>query len=282
MTAALQISKGTYHRENTIWEEAKVGNEFAKNQLRLIEEGRTTVSKAYNKIVENRNEMRVREARKEQAKLGETLARSDVLYLGKFQEVLDFIPDGTVDAIITDPPYPYDFIECWTDLAKFAAKKLRPGGWLVAYSGQLHLTEVMARLSIPELNYYWTMALYHKGTRQDVWGIDLNVMWKPILVFARPYHSSGNAKPKLDSRGHDDYIISDREEKLGHDWQQSESSVAKLIETFTKPGDFIVEPFAGSGTTIAIAQKLERKVVGAELNAETFNLAKVRLSELKE
>jgi DNA modification methylase len=85
---------------------------------------------------------------------------------------------------------------------------------------------------------------------------------------------------KIDNRGHDDYLISEKEEKSGHNWQQSESSVAQLIETFTKEGDFIIEPFAGSGTTLAVAHKLKRKVVGAELDMDSYNIAKARLKDV--
>jgi len=47
---------------------------------------------------------------------------------GDFKEVLADIPDGSVDCIITDPPYPYEFIECWSDLAVFAKRVLKPNG----------------------------------------------------------------------------------------------------------------------------------------------------------
>lgn len=279
MADSLNLSKGGYHRRKFLWDAMDKGDEFAKNQAKLIEEGRTTIDKAYQKLCDRNNELRVREARKEQASLGEVLNKVESLYVGDFQEVLNFIPDNTVDAIITDPPYPREFLDCWLKLGEFAAKKLRPGGWLVAYSGQMFLPDVMARLEKSGLKYYWTMALYHNGTKQDVWGIDLNVMWKPVIVYVKPYPDSNNAKPKLDVKGKDDYLISDKEEKGGHDWQQSESSVAKLISTFTTEGDFIVEPFAGSGTTLVVAHAMNRKVVGAELDVDTYNISKARLKE---
>lgn len=46
---------------------------------------------------------------------------------GDFRQVLDDIEDDSLDAIITDPPYPDEFLPLWADLADFAMRKLRPG-----------------------------------------------------------------------------------------------------------------------------------------------------------
>ncbi len=266
------MSKGMYHRKTFLWDAAKSGDEFAKNQVRSVAEGSVTVAKAYKKLLEHANEVKIREARKEAANLGKVLAESQELYLGRFQDVLDFVPDGTVDAIITDPPYPIEYIDCWLDLGKFASAKLRPGGWLVAYSGQKNLPHVFSRLAQSDLVYYWMFALYHNGTKQDVWGVDVNVCWKPILVYAKP------PVMKLDNRGKDDYIVSEREEKMYHNWEQSTSGVANLIETFTQVDDLVVDPFAGSGTTLAVGKAMKRKVVGAEVDSDTYNIAKQKLN----
>lgn len=282
------VSKGTFHRKRQVWntakkeavtEEQKAEKTKAKNLIKKLEtDPKYTPSKAYQHLQEYRNSVKVREARKEASEKGGQLQNADFLHLGNFVEVLDpIIPDGTVDAFITDPPYPYGFIDCWRDLGKFAEKKLRPGGWLVAYSGQKHLPTVMSKLSeATGLNYYWTMALYHNGIRQDVWGVELNVMWKPILIYVKP------PALKLDIKQRGDYIVSRQEEKVGHEWQQSESSVAELITTFTREGDLILEPFAGSGTTLFVANKMGRRCIGAEIDVDTYNIAKARLIETPE
>ena len=46
----------------------------------------------------------------------------------------------------------------------------------------------------------------------------------------------------------------------------------------TNPNELILEPFAGSGTTLISALQLGRKCIGTELNIETFNIAKARIS----
>lgn len=50
-----------------------------------------------------------------------------------------------------------------------------------------------------------------------------------------------------------------------------------FIKLFTKPGDFVLDPFAGSGTTLRIAQKMGRNSLGIELLQQYFENAQVQL-----
>ena len=63
-----------------------------------------------------------------------------------------------------------------------------------------------------------------------------------------------------------DILVSGEREKSSHKWQQSESGVAPLIDILTKPGELVVDPFAGSGTFLKVAKELGRKAIGAEIN----------------
>src|SRR5262245_28706384 len=47
----------------------------------------------------------------------------------------EMVPDASVDAIITDPPYPPEFLPTFSDLSRFAARVLKPGGWCVVMTG---------------------------------------------------------------------------------------------------------------------------------------------------
>jgi len=50
-----------------------------------------------------------------------------------------------------------------------------------------------------------------------------------------------------------------------------------FIKLFTKPGDLVLDPFLGSGTTAAVAKSLGRNYLGIELNSEYFAVAQDRL-----
>ena len=129
----------------------------------------------------------------------------------------------------------------------------------------MNLPEVIKRMS-ENLDYYWTFAVYHEGQTQIVNGVNLICRWKPVLIFQ-------NEKKKIQNT-FQDYFISEQREKNGHDWQQSKSGVAYLIEMFTKEGDTILEPFAGSGTTIIAAREKKRNIIASEIDEKTFNIAK--------
>ncbi len=60
-----------------------------------------------------------------------------------------------------------------------------------------------------------------------------------------------------------------------HGCQMPESILARIIRTCTDPGHTVLDPFAGSGTTLTVAKKTDRKYVGIELSkAYTRNIRK--------
>lgn len=64
-----------------------------------------------------------------------------------------------------------------------------------------------------------------------------------------------------------------------HPTQKPIGLMERLILTYTQPGWLIVDPFAGSGTTGAAAQKTGRNWIMGELDAETADAARVRLAQ---
>jgi site-specific DNA-methyltransferase (adenine-specific) len=61
-----------------------------------------------------------------------------------------------------------------------------------------------------------------------------------------------------------DYVRDNETEKI-HPTQKSLPVLEKLIEIFTDPGDVVIDPCAGSGTTLIAAEKLLRKAYGFEI-----------------
>lgn len=233
-----------------------------------VASGDVSINEAYKEIrtIEKKAELQTERARLHE--IGKDKIVGIDFRLGDFEAVLSDIADGSIDCIVTDPPYPFEFIECWSKLSRFAKRVLKPNGFCIAYSGQYNLPEVISRMS-ENLDYYWTFAVYHEGQTQIVSAVNLICRWKPVLIFQ-------NGKQKLPNV-FQDYFISEQREKESHNWQQSKSGVGYLIEMFTNEGDTICEPFAGSGTTIQVAIAKGRKVIAAEIDEETYNIAKANL-----
>jgi hypothetical protein len=182
-----------------------------------------------------------------------------------FVQGCESIPDGSVDIIITDPPYPHQFIECWSSLSSVAARVLKPYGLCIAYTGKLHLDECMARLG-ERLTFYWQMVFLQTVT-PTVHPRKVNTKYKPILIFQ-------NVPEGEKVRAHDRYFVDviegQRVEKDAHEWQQSADGLEKIIDTFTNVGDLILEPFSGGGTTPFVARQMDRRCIAFEIDEKAY------------
>jgi site-specific DNA-methyltransferase (adenine-specific) len=57
-------------------------------------------------------------------------------------------------------------------------------------------------------------------------------------------------------------------ERTGHPCQMPEAVLERIVRVATNPHDLVLDPFAGSGTTLAVAKKLGRRFLGIELSAD--------------
>lgn len=71
-------------------------------------------------------------------------------------------------------------------------------------------------------------------------------------------------------------------ENTDHPTQKPEKLIAKLILASSRPGDFVLDPFLGSGTTAVVAKKLGRNFCGIEINPEYCCWALKRLEAANE
>ena len=74
-----------------------------------------------------------------------------------------------------------------------------------------------------------------------------------------------------------DVVRSEGNDKRFHHWGQSESGMAALVERFTRPGDLVLDPFCGGGTTGVVALALNRRFVGIDINPDCIEQTKARL-----
>lgn len=142
-------------------------------------------------------------------------------------------------------------------------------------------------------------ALYNwKNCSEDVWfcsvsddyHFDVNAVKMRRKVIA-PYHDA-NGKPKDWEKQeggnfrltHPSNLWADisvpfwsMPENTEHPTQKPEKLIAKLILASSKPGDVVLDPFLGSGTTSVVAKKLGRQYIGIEKEEKYCLLAERRL-----
>ena len=68
-------------------------------------------------------------------------------------------------------------------------------------------------------------------------------------------------------------------EKLGHPTQKSFKVLQEIIMVHTNPGDIILDPFMGSGTTGDAALSVGRKFIGVEMDKGYYKMTENRLKK---
>lgn len=71
-------------------------------------------------------------------------------------------------------------------------------------------------------------------------------------------------------------------EKAGHPSQKPEALIRNLVACSTRPGDAVLDPFLGSGTTAVCCEHLGRNWTGIEKNPDYVKIARKRLEDVRE
>ena len=134
-----------------------------------------------------------------------------------------------------------------------------------------------------------TQGLWQRGTTQFLKDkpfpgcLNLNIQHEFILIFAR----EGAAEPDTSRRLSEEFIkevswsvwplpVSDVK---GHPAPFPESIPRRLIELYTSPGETVLDPFLGSGTTAVAARASGRLCLGYEIGEQHCELARKRLEK---
>lgn len=186
-------------------------------------------------------------------------------------DFLDSLPESSVDLIVTDPPYSTDSLPLYFALAKGASRVLKPGGSCLVMTGQLLMHKIME--FFPHvLNYQWTLAyLTPGGQSPQIWTAKVNTFWKPVLWFTKGDYSG---------EWNSDVIKSDGNDKQHHKWGQSESGIAELVERYSKPGDMVIDPFLGGGTTAVVCVRTGRRFAGCDNDSSAVAATQSRIKEV--
>jgi len=138
--------------------------------------------------------------------------------------------------------------------------------------GQSYLPEVMIELS-RNMHYHWCVAyLTPGGQSPQLWSKRTNTFWKPVLWFTKGNYTGGLIGDVIKSPTNDN-------DKDYHRWGQSLGGFSEIIEKFTYPGQSILDPFLGGGTTGVAAVITGRHFIGTDINSENIRISKERIME---
>jgi hypothetical protein len=261
------VSRGTK------WKFDKIKNVIDDDTKRKLRMNEVAIDNVFKEVKAQEKQQKVIEY----AKKGESVEIKNELVdlrYGDFSKVLDDIPDNSIDLILTDPPYPHQYIDEWTKLGEFAQKKLKDGGFLIAYSGHMYLPEVINNVLKSGINWYWLGSCLHgvpgTGKVAQVFEVNMFAKHKPILFFQK-------GKKQKQDNWTEDVFVSEVENKDFHTWGQSVPIFDKLIKVFQP--EIVVDPFMGGGTTAIACMMNGVKCIGADNDEIAYNTSKKRISE---
>ncbi|MDX2142014.1 MAG: DNA methyltransferase [Rhodospirillaceae bacterium] len=248
----------------------------------------------------------------------------DRIFQGDCVEVMNGLPDGSVDLIFADPPYNLQLggelhrpdnsrvdgvDDEWDRFADFKTYDDFTRGWLTA-----------AKRILKPTGSLWVIGSYHNifrvGTAlQDLGYWVLNdVVWRksnPMPNFRGTrftnahetmiwcakdkdarytfnYDAMKNLNDGLQMRSDWTLPLCTGEERLKntggdklHPTQKPESLLYRVIMSASNPGDVVLDPFFGTGTTGAVAKTLGRRYIGIERDDGYIAAAKRRLAKAK-
>jgi len=203
-----------------------------------------------------------------------TLSESDCkLICADIKNGLPEIPDNSVDFIITDPPYPKKYIPLYETLSKLASRVLVDGGSLLCMCGQSYLDEVINMLTT-NMTYHWMLCyLTPGGQAPQLWQKNTLAFWKPVIWLVK-------GKYKGDLIGDVIKTPPNENDKRYHEWGQSIAGFDEIIQKFTYPGQLILDPFLGGGTTAICAIESGRRFIGADVLQDCLDVTQSRISEV--
>jgi DNA modification methylase len=199
----------------------------------------------------------------------------DTIITGDCRELGKAIPDNSIDLIFTDPPYLKEYLYLYEWLAEFSARALKPEGFLMTYTGGYWKDEIMAYMR-QHLEYFWDYTVISEGDAPMIWPRATVARAKSILCY-RP--KNGMGMPRTNVLG---AMWNVAKQKAYHEWGQSEDEARYYIDCFTQPGDLVLEPFVGGGTTPAVCKVLGRPCVGFEVDPDTANVARSRVENTRQ
>ena len=265
-TGMVGMSEVIKTKNPELWEKAKSGEVSVTTAYKQIKKEEKKKEKKI--IIETTKEQRLN-TNKIQAKI----------YNENCIDFLDRFTDGSVDLLLTDPPYSTDiinvkeFIDTW--LLKSLNKVKETGRAFICIGA--YPIETYTYLKVL-LNTDWTVDNPLVWTYRNTLGVTPRMKYNLNYQFVLHLYKE-TSKP-LDNRITNEMFsvqdINAPDGRVGdrfHTWQKPDELAKRLINHTTKEKDIIIDPFACTGTFILNGADLGRETYGCDIDENALKIA---------
>jgi site-specific DNA-methyltransferase (adenine-specific) len=238
--------------------------------------------------------------------------QSQVIH-GDCFEVLPTLPKCCVQTAFVDPPYnigvdygegrsadllpPDQYIARISRLIRECVYRLTSTGSLWFLSPERWADQVGSLLSeqLPRRNRIIWRETFGQYREDSFPSGHRHLFWHVMDRSRSPFHTDDIRIPSQrmeagDKRAHGPRVPDDvwefprvvgnaKERVRGHPCQLPESLLTRVILCSTSPGDLVLDPMAGTGTTLRVAQRLGRRYLGIERQSDYVSLIQHRLRQ---
>jgi site-specific DNA-methyltransferase (adenine-specific) len=206
---------------------------------------------------------------------------SNTIIHGNCIEIMQAMPAGGVDFVLSDPPY----------LAAYRSRDNRTilnddnAAWLPRSFAQ------MCRVLKPDafaVSFYgWPKVdLFFSAWKSAGFRIGGHIVFRKRYALKSAFLEYRHEAAYLLIKGNPAFPAAPLPDVMDwtytgnklHPTQKSIHILKPLIESFTQPGDIVLDPFAGSGSTCVAAKRTGRQYIGIELDAAHHKTATARLA----
>jgi len=216
------------------------------------------------------------------------------LYCGDALEVMKNLPDESVDLVVTDPPYGSRAIEWDKKNMEFQRKWLeevhrvmKEGASIYVFFAPLKLREILeifeGLYTLKNILVWWHRNLYGAGMSygKDRW----KSTWDVILYGVKGERAKHGKKIQeyayIKYGNSFDVMEYPQPRPLLHKAQKPLRLMEKIIDCSSNRHDVVLDPFAGSGTMLVAAERLERRWIGIEIEEEFCEIIKKRFEDIR-
>lgn len=204
----------------------------------------------------------------------------DYIEQGDCLELMKNIPDKSIDLIVTDPPYGKKADKGTNGFGSAKNRKYK-GGWDNKIPEKTVFDEmfrVAKNIIIFGGNYF---AHYLPPSNHWIfWDKKGDIPFKNCFADGELIYTTFKKPVKRIVFKQQGFITDSKDERF-HPTQKPSELIQLLIEQYSSPGDIILDPFLGGGTTAVAAVNTHRHYIGFELSEEFFDIACKRLDEVE-